>query len=122
MAYENLWETYWGEDWSLLEFNIHDRLRKALDLVDISHAEMAEFCGVSRFTISRYINGATDVPVGVVRLWSMRTGVPFEWLMTGKTPDGNNPGGGEECAIRDLNPEPTDQGLKLVDLPTKLSA
>lgn len=40
------------------------------------------------------------------------TGTSWEWLETGETPGGGEPTGGEVCAIRESNPEPTD--LRLV--------
>lgn len=76
-------------DWKALEFGLPDRLRKAMEYASISIGDMAEYCGLSRFTVSRYMNGHHEPGIGVLRLWSMRTGVPLEWLQTGETPDRN---------------------------------
>ena len=41
-----------------------------------------------------------------MRLWALRTGVPFEWLKTGKAP--TSPSGPGSYTTRDSNPEPAD--------------
>lgn len=76
-------------DWKALEFGLSDRLRKALEYAGLAQADMAEYCGISRFSVSRYMNGHHEPSIGMLRLWAMRTGVPLEWLQTGKTPDQN---------------------------------
>ncbi|QMV84744.1 helix-turn-helix transcriptional regulator [Corynebacterium hindlerae] len=91
-------------DYSLLEFGLSDRMRKAQDVAQISNADMAEYIGVSRFTVSRYLNGASEPPLAVLRAWAMCTGVPFEWLQTGKTPDGGEPVGGSVVRHQGLEP------------------
>jgi transcriptional regulator with XRE-family HTH domain len=68
------------------EFDLADRLRKSLRTADLSVSEMAEFLGLTRETAGRYMNGGTRVPLQTVRLWAMRTGVPFEWLKDGVVP------------------------------------
>ena len=73
---------------------------------------MADYLGLTPYTVSRYINRKAEVPLQTLRLWALRTGVPFEWLETGKTPGGNDPdGGGQWWAIRDSNPGPTGSRL-----------
>lgn len=82
--------TYSDEvDWKALEFGLPDRLRKAMEYAGLELIDMAEYCGVSRFTVSRYMNGRNEIGIGMLRLWAMRTGVPLEWLQTGETPDQN---------------------------------
>ena len=45
---------------------------------------MADYLGYSKAQISRYLNDKGEPPrVQVVRLWSMRCGVPFDWLYRG---------------------------------------
>ena len=61
-------------------FDEADRLRKALRESGVSVQEMAEYLGVSRNTVSRWINGAVPPKAHVMRLWALRTGVPYEWL------------------------------------------
>nr|DAS46746.1 MAG TPA: helix-turn-helix domain protein [Bacteriophage sp.] len=91
-------------DVTLFAFELHDRLRKAMEVAHVSNVDMAEYLGVSKFTISRYINGAQTPALGILRLWSMRTGAPLEWLQTGKTPGGDDPDGGNVVGYQGLEP------------------
>lgn len=88
-----------------LEFDKSDRLAKALRLAAITSNEMADHLDVSRTTISNYINGRTQPKRSVLRDWALRTGVPLEWLETGKdsgsTP--SNPTSSEFGKIRSDN-------------------
>ena len=72
-------------------------MRIALRHADMGAGEMAEYLGVGRNTVSTWINGRITPGKQSLRLWSMRTGVPLEWLETG-----------ELYGIRDSNPEPAD--------------
>jgi transcriptional regulator with XRE-family HTH domain len=74
------------------EWDLADRMRKALRESGVSVGEMAEYLGVYRSTLSKWLGGVTTPKAGMLRLWAMRTGVDFEWL----------------CAARDSNPEPAD--------------
>jgi transcriptional regulator with XRE-family HTH domain len=65
------------------EFDLADRMRKALRTADIGVQEMADYLGVARNTVSTWINGRISPNRQTVRLWAMRTGVPFEWLESG---------------------------------------
>lgn len=69
-----------------LTFGKPDRLNKALEFSGISSNEMAEHLDVSRTTISNYIHGRTEPKRSTLRDWAMRTGVPLEWLESGKFP------------------------------------
>lgn len=68
------------------EFGMPDRLGKALDVAGIASGDMADYLGVSRNTISNYINGRTEPRKQTLRLWALRTGAPLEWLQTGIWP------------------------------------
>jgi transcriptional regulator with XRE-family HTH domain len=59
-----------------------DLLRKALRHAGVGVGEMAEYLGVERNTVGRYINGRTTPDVRTLRLWAMRCGVPYESLCT----------------------------------------
>ena len=105
-----------------LHFDMSDRLAKALRVAGMTNAEMAEYLGVSRNTISNWTNGHQPVKKQSLRLWALRTGVPLEWLEHGRlnaeSPSGDDPkgqatpsvGAGPRCTPRDLNPEPIDYG------------
>jgi len=80
------------------EFHMGDRLAKALDVANVSVAEMAEYLGVSRNTIGNYTAMRRPVTIGTLRLWALRTGVRLEWLQTGKVPSGGDPGDGESTS------------------------
>lgn len=65
-------------DWTL-----GDRLAKARRQGGVSVETMALALGVSRKTVNNYEADRTPVRVGVIRVWAMQCGVPFEWLNTG---------------------------------------
>lgn len=65
-------------------FTLGDRLRKALEIADIGHAEMAVKLDVARTTVSNYIHGRTQPSRATIIAWSMATGVPAEWLLFGE--------------------------------------
>jgi transcriptional regulator with XRE-family HTH domain len=88
-------------------FHAGDRLAKSREVVEITQDELAQGLGVSRATISRWERGI-GVKRSTMLLYAMRTGVPFEWIETGK------------CTPRDLNPEPTDYSSAAYDHPVVL--
>lgn len=63
------------------QFDLADRLRKALRHSDTSVAEMAEYLEMSRGTIGMWIRGETQPKRAIVRLWALKTGVSYEWLL-----------------------------------------
>ena len=72
-------------------FTLGDRMWKARRHAEISTAEMASFLSVTRKTINNYEQERTTVPGAVLRVWAMRCGVPYEWLLSGDAgPDGGN--------------------------------
>lgn len=79
------------------EFDVADRMRKALRTGNVGVQEMADYLGVARNTVGNWINGRIDPSVQTLRLWALRTGVPFKWLETGIAPTGTGPDGGDEC-------------------------
>jgi transcriptional regulator with XRE-family HTH domain len=76
------------------QFDMADRLRKALRVADLGVQDIADYLGVSRNTVGAWINGRTVPSKGSLMLWAMRTGVPFEWLRTGESPNQGVPGEG----------------------------
>ncbi|MFF2454997.1 helix-turn-helix domain-containing protein [Isoptericola sp. NPDC058082] len=68
------------------------RLQIALGHGDVSVQDMADELGVSRSTVSRWLNehGAPPRPA-FVKLWALRTGVSYAWLRDGWAPRGSNP-------------------------------
>ena len=68
------------------EWDTADRLRKALRTAGIGVAEMADYLGVSRTSVSNWINGRVTPSIQTLRLWALRCGVPYPWLLAGDTP------------------------------------
>jgi DNA-binding transcriptional regulator YiaG len=65
------------------EWDLADRMRKALRISGTGVQEMADYLGVARNTVSTWINGRIDPSTQTLRLWAMRCGVPYEWLLEG---------------------------------------
>jgi transcriptional regulator with XRE-family HTH domain len=63
---------------------LHHRMAIAMEFASVTRSEMAEYLGVSGNTISNYTKGHTAVPTSVQRLWALRCGVPYQWLVTGE--------------------------------------
>ena len=63
-----------------LEFDLADRMRKALRVADISVNDMADYLDMSRNAVGSWINGRIVPGRATVRLFAMRCGVPYEWL------------------------------------------
>jgi transcriptional regulator with XRE-family HTH domain len=45
---------------------------------------MADYLGVARNTVSTWINGRIAPSKQTLRLWALRSGVPFDWLSGGE--------------------------------------
>ena len=65
-------------------FTIGDRMQKALDASETTVAGMAIRLGVSRQTVGNYLAGRTKPKLATLRVWADVTGVPVEWLTTGR--------------------------------------
>ncbi len=97
------------ETWAHLEPDLADRMRKALRVADIGVAEMAEYLDVSRNSVGNWINGRNLPNTRTLRLWALRTGVPFEWLRDGRSPRPVDPDGGSALLPwLDSNQQPSD--------------
>lgn len=62
------------------QWDVADRMRKALREADIGVAEMADYLDVSRTSVSNWINGRVEPSTQTLRLWALRCGVKFTWL------------------------------------------
>ena len=97
------------QTWDALEFDLADRMRKALRVSGVASSEMAEYLGVTAGTVSTWINGRITPSTQTLRLWALRTGVPFGWLSTGMTnPRQGDPDGGSTLPRLDSNQQPSD--------------
>lgn len=65
-------------------FDLGDRLDKAMRVAELTIDDMADALDVSRNTIGNYRSGRTKPSKLQLKEWSVRTGAPLEWLMTGE--------------------------------------
>lgn len=92
-----------------LAFHQGDWMKKALDHAHVSSKSMAEYLDVEPATVSRWLNGKRHPSKQTLRLWALRTGVPLDYLETGRIdddtprPDG---GGGLESRLGESNSRP----------------
>lgn len=57
-------------------------MQRSLAHAEVSIDEMAAELGVSRQSVSRWLNERGGQPrIGYLKLWALRTGVPLEWLL-----------------------------------------
>ena len=85
--------------------------RPKMALGDTKAQDMADYLGVSRQTLTRWMGDIGRPPArAYILAWAMRTNIDPVWLETGETPTGPEPGGGlvAERARRDSNPKPSD--------------
>lgn len=95
--------------------------RMKMALGDDSVQEMANYLGVSRATLSRWMADKGAPPKRAYLMqWALRTNVPLVWLETGETPTGPGPDGGleDERARRYSKPQPSDPKV----LPFRIAA
>ena len=89
-------------------FDKADRLAKALQHARVSVQDMADELGVSRNTVGNYLNRRTTIGRAALRVWALRTGVPFEWLENGESPTSSpTPGSGATLPRLDSNQQPS---------------
>lgn len=70
-------------------WDLGDRLGKSLRVRGIAVQDMAESFGVTRHTISNWINGRTVPGKSQLFFWAVLTGVSLEWLENGEGPTQN---------------------------------
>lgn len=69
----------------LPEFETRHRMSLALEYADKSVNEIARELGISRTTVSNYMHGRTQPRRSDLMAWALVTGVPLDWLETGKS-------------------------------------
>ncbi len=99
------------------EFTQGDRLRKARQLTGMNTREFAKEIGVSQKSITDAECDKVKPRRITLMAYSMRTGVPLEWLETGKNP--NHSGPGEKLPRLDSNQEPAAASTSLIFLAEK---
>ena len=73
------------------EWDTADRMRKALRDQGMSVNDMADYLDVRRETISKWLTGKITPSTQTLRVWAMRTGVPYEWLTWSEGYDPRDP-------------------------------
>lgn len=68
------------------EFDLADRLRKSLRVSGVSVGSMARSLGVSRNTVSNWINGRGRPSDAQLTVWAAVTDAPGSWLESGEPP------------------------------------
>ena len=71
-----------------LQDTVADRLKRSLRYAGMDHHEMADYMQCHRNTIGSWVRGKATMRPIFIRVWAERTGVPAEWIMTGKWPKG----------------------------------
>lgn len=66
------------------EWDLADRMTKALRVSDLGVQDIAARMGVTRETIGRWINGRNKPSRPALMVWASLTGVDLEWLETGE--------------------------------------
>lgn len=74
------------ETTSIPTWNLGDRMRKSLRHAGLSVAEMAEYLEVSTASMTAWMAGRTHPRAATVRLWAMKCGVSYRWLVNGDGP------------------------------------
>jgi hypothetical protein len=72
---------------SELEPDLADRLAKSLQVAGLSVAEMADYMEVHRNSVGAWLNRRSEPRPANIRLWAIRTDVPYEWLRYGIWPE-----------------------------------
>jgi transcriptional regulator with XRE-family HTH domain len=66
------------------EWTLGWRMQRALAHADLQTTQIAAEIGVSRSTVSAWLNDRGAEPrIGYLKLWAMRCGVSLEWLLSG---------------------------------------
>lgn len=93
-------------------WELQDRIARARRHAGLEQGELAERSGLSRKSISRYETGLSTPRRPALIAIALATGVDLNWLETGKTPAGDNPGGGGAVGHQGLEPRTRCFGVK----------
>lgn len=103
------------------QWDLSDRLSKALKVSGLKVQDMAEYLGVSRGSVGNWINGRVVPSTQTIRLWALRTGAPYEWLKDG-TPITGGDGGPGESFLGESNSRPFHYKRNVMQFPGEISA
>jgi len=102
-----------GNGTHIPQWDMYDRMAKALKDAGISIAQAAEYFDVHRNTVSGWLHERIKPDTRTLRLWAMMTNVPYEWLITGTEPAGPDDGGSR---LRESNPVPIHYEVDTIGL------
>lgn len=92
------------------------RLQRSLAHAGISVEKIADELGVSRSTVSRWMNDHGTPRSIYVKEWALRCGVPYHWLATGEEL-GPDSGPGLESPVTNRNTQVIDLTARLTTPP-----
>lgn len=95
------------------EFKLQHRLQLAMEVRGIGVQEMADAYGLTRNTISYWLNGHRVPDKSRLFFFATLTGVNLQWLETGQAP-GDNPTPAVPLPRLDSNQQPSGYPLRLV--------
>lgn len=96
---------------ALPQWTLGDRMTKALKEADLGVAQMGNYLGVARNTVSTWLHDKIVPSQQTLMLWSIRTGVPQHWIEAGHLlgdEPATCPACRAACPHGDSNSEPTD--------------
>lgn len=106
------------------QWDLGDRLAKALKVADLSAQDIADYLEVHRNTVSSWMNNRGKPPGRPILIaWALRTGVPFEWLKDGLVGATNGNGPDDPgCPHQGSNLGPADYQSVIVPLSVRKKA
>lgn len=93
--------------WAIPKWNQTDRLAKSLKESGLSVQQMADYFDVHRNTVSGWLHGRITPDTRTLRLWALRTAVPYEWIKDGTEPPGPSGGDGDGLPTSPDDDDPT---------------
>ncbi|EOM74367.1 XRE family transcriptional regulator [Rhodococcus rhodnii] len=72
------------------EWDVADRMRKAMRVAGLPTGVMADRLGVSRESVGRWINGRVNPSLDTLNRWSEVTGVSYAWIRFGDDAHNND--------------------------------
>lgn len=81
---------------------LEDRLRRALKWAGMKPGQMREYLGASESSMTGWLNGSKRPRTHFLKLWALRTGCDYQWLLTGNRP-GDAPQAADTCRYLHLD-------------------
>ena len=72
---------------TFITLRMPERMRRCMDVTGVQIAEVAEVLGVSRATVSNWLNGHTKPKTRQLQRWAQHFSVPLSWLTDGVWPE-----------------------------------